>query len=186
MLVLFRKEDLIDDMSMSHQKHNAASLATLFRLYCNDETAKLIGDTAKVRDGAIRSVLDKSIKGMSREISSWSFESRRLEVEREREEFASVFNQVADFCYTIQQPDLVHHALQGIMRDEKWTSSTALVNVVAHQVAREPAGNGAQNWDAWYFAVELAAAGLMLNHLQAHSGTSSCHIRIREQYADHV
>lgn len=161
-IVLFRKDELINDMAVNHHNHNAASLATFFKLYCNEETVKSGGDSAEVRDDAIRTVLDHSTQGMARECSGWVTESRRLEAEREKEEFGRVFNQVADFCYTIKRPDLVHDALQSIMRDEKWTSSTALVNVVSHQATRESMGNGAETWDTWYFNIEPAAPELML------------------------
>lgn len=120
-----------------------------------------------VRKNALRLILDKAIKALTGkdrtvEYPGDYYPSYGLEREGTLADFGRVFQAVADFCYTIEQGDLVRQALRGIMQDTKWTSSTELVRIVAYQVARDSVESAYDTWNSWYFAVEPTASNFAL------------------------
>jgi hypothetical protein len=159
-LVLYRKEDIIRQLSLSSH-HDAASLRSLFELFRNDDTVESSKESTEIRKNALRLIIDKAIQAIS---SDPEYRSLSYGVERERSlaDFGSIFKTVADFCYNIEHGDLVRQALEGIVQDTKWTSSSELVRVVAYQVARDSVGNCNETWNSWYFVVKPPAFDLAL------------------------
>lgn len=141
MLILYRKDEVVRQFLLRGCR-DAASLQTLFELFRDDSAAESSKESAAVRKNALRSILDEALKNLTVERLGYNYPSYGVERERSLADFGRVFQTVADFCYTIEQRDLVRQALRIIMQDTKWTSSTELVRIVAYQVARDSEEGG--------------------------------------------
>jgi hypothetical protein len=142
---------------LSSRSPSASSLQALFELLRDDHKVDSSKEERKILTGALGMILSKAIGALSpiatdyrydysrRNYSEWSL----AEGERSRSKYSRLFSVVSDYCYTIGEVELVRNALQKVMQDSTWASSTDLVGIVAGYVGRGAVGRGAASWDSW-------------------------------------
>jgi hypothetical protein len=80
---------------------------------------------------------------------SWQYYSITRQQSR-IEDLVHLYNTISDFCYSIGQVDLVRHQLQIAVQDPIWSSSPALLGVIAKQAAKDAADGVKNPWSVWF------------------------------------
>lgn len=156
--ILMRKESVLRRFR-SCETHNVHSLRAFFELLRDDHTPN--NETTKLVVDAMRILLTKIVTGLASKANnydnsyySYGYLGYGAERERIRADLSRIFSLVASHCYIIGQQDLVREALQRVMQDPSWSSSSELVRIAADCIGREAAIGGADTWSKWYTNLE--------------------------------
>ena len=149
-IVLMRKYGVLSNFRME-STHSPGSLLAYFGLLIADA-----GQHSQRRRDALNVILEKAMDFLKMKDNdtiyrvTHLFGYREKEQELKRDEYAKVFETVADFCYLNGLGDVVSQLIRKATKDEDWTSSNCLVSLVAKQVAMEASSGKVDVWNDWY------------------------------------
>jgi hypothetical protein len=126
------------------------SLRAFFELIGTDEAAADIGTKLRL----LTMILSQTISGMtaqSRHSHSYiSYANRKTEAEAATVAFHAFFSDVSAYCLSIGHKSIVHSALRNAMKNPDWTSSSALVRLIARHAAIDALNDNPSSWNDWF------------------------------------